>query len=325
MISVIVPIYNSERWIHGCVNSIQCQSYSDIEIILVDDCSTDKSFSICELLEKEDDRIKLYKNPYNQGANLTRSNGVSIASGEYIMFVDSDDQLPPTCIEDLLQFSNVSDIVIGVKWDTNEDNKTLSADSWRKNCARGGYYMSPIAKLYKKTLFEKNTFDIPTEIKVCEDDVMNTRLAWKNVKPVTLFLKRKCYIYNKNDLSLTGKWKWTIEKFRNVYDAVRESIPETEVPSMLTDLLYRRIESLQVVYRNNLDYRTVKLVNDKEIAYMKGILADAETCSFKLPILIKLTCMLPKSPCILWLHKTQQQLIIIKEFIQRITKPLTSI
>ena len=90
MISVIIPVYNAEKVLKKCVDSILVQSYQDLEIILVNDGSQDDSLKVCENLSKSDDRIRVI-NQKNEGAAVARNTGLDAATGEYIMFVDSDD------------------------------------------------------------------------------------------------------------------------------------------------------------------------------------------------------------------------------------------
>lgn len=90
LISVIVPVYNTERYLERCIASLRNQTLGDIEIILVDDSSTDSSLEICKKMAKEDDRIKVLSK-VNEGAGMARNAALAIASGEYIGFVDSDD------------------------------------------------------------------------------------------------------------------------------------------------------------------------------------------------------------------------------------------
>lgn len=92
MISIIIPIYNSEKYINECIDSLINQTYKNIEIILIDDGSTDSSYAICEAYQKKDNRIKLFKKD-NGGQGSARNLGLQIATGDYIMFVDSDDAL----------------------------------------------------------------------------------------------------------------------------------------------------------------------------------------------------------------------------------------
>ena len=92
-ISIIVPVYNVEKWIEDCLQSIEEQSFGDFEMICLDDCSTDGSWSIVERYASLDPRIKLYRNDRNRGLSYTRNRGMSLASGKYILFVDSDDMI----------------------------------------------------------------------------------------------------------------------------------------------------------------------------------------------------------------------------------------
>ena len=93
MVSIIVPVYNSSRYLPQCVESILKQDYSDFELILVDDASTDKSRKLEETYEKKDQRVVCIYKTQNKGVDYARFSGLSVARGEYIMFVDSDDWL----------------------------------------------------------------------------------------------------------------------------------------------------------------------------------------------------------------------------------------
>lgn len=101
MVSIVVPIYNKERELSKCIDSLINQTYKDLEIILVNDGSQDSSRNICENFSKKDHRIKLI-NKKNQGVELARMTGIKNATGQYITFVDSDDWLPNNAIEYLL-------------------------------------------------------------------------------------------------------------------------------------------------------------------------------------------------------------------------------
>ena len=93
MISIIVPIYNTAKFLSQCIDSILNQSYKDIEVILVNDASPDNSLSICESYSKRDTRIIIINKKLNEGLEKARYSGVQIAKGKYIMHVDSDDWL----------------------------------------------------------------------------------------------------------------------------------------------------------------------------------------------------------------------------------------
>ena len=90
LVSIIVPIYNVERYINDCVKSLLKQTYNNIEIILVDDGFTDMSGMICDNLKSNDNRIKVI-HKRNGGLSDARNEGINIASGKYLTFIDSDD------------------------------------------------------------------------------------------------------------------------------------------------------------------------------------------------------------------------------------------
>lgn len=102
-VSIIVPVYNVEAYLRECLDSVLSQDFEDYEIICVEDCSTDSSFDI--LREYENDlHIKIIKNPINRGLSATRNVGIREASGEYILFVDSDDIIKPEACKELYEY-----------------------------------------------------------------------------------------------------------------------------------------------------------------------------------------------------------------------------
>ena len=112
MVSVIIPIYNTEKYLHQCVNSVLAQTYSDLEIILVNDGSPDKSGDICDEYAATDNRI-IVVHKENGGLSDARNAGLDVATGEYIYFLDSDDYIETDAIERLVLFmeSEKADIV----------------------------------------------------------------------------------------------------------------------------------------------------------------------------------------------------------------------
>ncbi len=108
-ISIIVPIYNSEKYLEECIESIVNQSYKNLEIILVDDGSTDNSFDICLNYTNTDNRVKYYKKE-NTGVSSTRNFGINVSTGSFIMFVDSDDILKKNCVESLANIIDDADM-----------------------------------------------------------------------------------------------------------------------------------------------------------------------------------------------------------------------
>lgn len=102
-ISIIVPIFNCEDYLYTCIDSLVCQSYTDIEIILVDDGSSDRSASICDYYKEQDSRIKVIHKT-NGGVSSARNAGLRICNGEYILFVDADDWVDEDAYERIIKY-----------------------------------------------------------------------------------------------------------------------------------------------------------------------------------------------------------------------------
>ena len=172
LISVIVPVYNVEAYLEKCVNSILHQTYENIEVILIDDGSTDNSGAICDALAADDLRIKvLHKS--NGGVSSARNLGISVASGAYICFVDSDDWLDidyfelvaPILIKQkpiLLQNNYVKDDGEGnttCKFLPSEDFNCTAKQAFYEMATGCHYGWEPFASFYEATACKKVKFD----------------------------------------------------------------------------------------------------------------------------------------------------------------------
>ena len=167
MISIIVPVYNVEEYLEECLESIRKQTYQDIEVILVNDGSTDGSQAICERYCQMDKRFRLI-NQKNQGQSVARNRGVKESLGEYIMFVDSDDVVSLGLLEQLMKYmSNGIDIVECDRTEAiqclNEEKKDIHVKEFDSNealyqCFNHGVSWSPVAKLYRREIVEKVPF-----------------------------------------------------------------------------------------------------------------------------------------------------------------------
>ncbi len=121
MISVIIPVYNVKKYIERCLDSVTAQTYKDLEIIIIDDGSTDGSGEICDTYAQNDDRIRLIHQS-NRGQSYARNAALDIAAGDYIAFVDSDDLVHPQMYEILMniQEETSADMVIADKYTVSE-------------------------------------------------------------------------------------------------------------------------------------------------------------------------------------------------------------
>lgn len=112
-VSIIVPVYNANKYLHDCLNSIKSQTFPDFEVLLIDDGSNDDSLSILQEYQTADTRFRVYQQD-NRGASSARNVGLDNAVGEYVCFVDADDQIAPTYLADLyLAMSNQVDSTMG--------------------------------------------------------------------------------------------------------------------------------------------------------------------------------------------------------------------
>nr|MBP7471733.1 glycosyltransferase [Prevotella sp.] len=124
-LSIIIPVYNVEKYINRCIDSVLAQTFSDFELLLIDDGSTDKSAKVCDIYASTDTRIRVFhKN--NEGVSSARNFGLDKAVGEYVMFVDGDDELFPYSLTTLLEDAyDKYDLIIGGYQSYNENNELL--------------------------------------------------------------------------------------------------------------------------------------------------------------------------------------------------------
>jgi len=163
-VSIIVPVYNMEKYLRKCLDSLINQTYENIEIIIINDGSTDNSDEIINEYAKKHNNI-VYYSKENEGVSLTRNRGLDLATGEYIMFVDSDDYVSSDIVETLINLAvnNDLDIVTSdiIKFYTDgteeyfKTNKEFSVDEV-KNYIIGD--SGPCAKLFKKEIINKIRF-----------------------------------------------------------------------------------------------------------------------------------------------------------------------
>ena len=110
-ISVIVPVYNAEKYLHRCIDSVLAQTYTDFELLLIDDGSKDQSGEICDEYAQKDARVRVFHQE-NGGVSSARNLGLDNAKGEWVTFVDSDDWAKPYYIEHLVASIDGADLVV---------------------------------------------------------------------------------------------------------------------------------------------------------------------------------------------------------------------
>ena len=205
-VSVIIPVYNSELYLNCCLDSILAQSYETLEIILVDDGSTDASSAICDDYAKKDHRIKVIHKA-NGGVSSARNAGIRRATGDYFVFIDADDYINPDSIESMISCSG-SDIVIAQIQQFNNqpsshvrqlDGHTVftmdGREAIRRTLYNKGIQNSPCAKLYSRKAVKGIFFD--EKIHMAEDLLFNF-MVMQNTKKVSV-INRTAYYYRNND------------------------------------------------------------------------------------------------------------------------------
>lgn len=197
MISVVIPVYNAEKYIQQCIRSILNQSYSDLEIILVDDGSSDSSASICQELVQEDTRIKYYYQ-LNNGVTSARKRGVELASGEYIAFVDADDTIEKDFLKILVdKIIEGFDMVIS---GTSLEGE-MNGDTFVSAVLESKLPPNIWGRLIKKEVLSDDVFNISHDLSIGEDIIMNI-LIGLNIHHLIYVFNKSYYNYEVHDTSV---------------------------------------------------------------------------------------------------------------------------
>lgn len=212
MVSVIVPIYNAESTINRCVESIVNQTFEDIEIILVNDGSTDDSELHIQNWAKKDKRVKaIHQN--NQGVSEARNVGIETAQGEYIVFADVDDWMMPNCIEETMRRHCPGNLTIfGYYADFVDDEGLIKHTKIRVNSENEkdylvlskiydlfckGLFGSVWNKLYEADAIKKNNIKFDSQMNLGEDIVFNVEYIEKGIKEICV-INNPLYHYIEN-------------------------------------------------------------------------------------------------------------------------------
>lgn len=248
LISVIVPIYNVENYLKRCIESIQKQTYSNLEIILVDDGSPDACPKMCDEMSTQDSRIKVMHKE-NAGQGLARNDGLKIATGEYVTFVDSDDWISEDHIENLYNalVENQADVALGNHTRVSADGQmnprmlTLEEGVYEKDRVVNEILISLIGadvhssqdvlinssvsmNLYRMDIIRKNNICFISErYAVAEDFYFN--VDYFHFANRVVFTKEKGYFYFKNYESTCEKYNpKRFERTLNYYNVITQKV-----------------------------------------------------------------------------------------------------
>ena len=251
-ISVIIPVYNTEKYLHRCIDSVLAQTYQDFELLLIDDGSKDSSGAICDEYAAKDARVRVFHKE-NGGVSSARRMGVAHSSGEYVYFVDSDDSILPDALQEMLKCvqSDVDIVVFDSRLDGSYSSieyaeQLLNFQDW-----------AVWSKLYRRTLFDSAIFDLPREIRVGEDFIMNLRLL-RNVRGNIVCRPTNKYMYNVGtSTSAQASHKSTYEYEKKIVGYADKAVTQLPFDDSLMDKLFHwKLEYLKGVigYRYKVVY-----------------------------------------------------------------------
>lgn len=245
MVSIIVPIYNAEKYISRCVESILGQSYHDFELILIDDGSTDLSLGLCKAFAQKDPRVRVV-HQINKGVSSARNLGIRHAHGEYIGFVDIDDYIDKDMLKKMVfQIQNTeAEIIVcdsvAISAGRNVELETISALPGSKILEKSSMQPKILLELagavwrcfYSTDLIRKNNIIFPRGLKISEDRIFNL-YAMGYAKRIA-YLKEALYYRTLNEESAVHRYHFnymeivergrleTIDAIKNAWNDQKE-------------------------------------------------------------------------------------------------------
>lgn len=220
-ISVIIPVYNVESYLSKCIDSILCQTYTDFELLLVDDGSSDASGKICDMYKENDNRIRVFHKK-NEGVSKARNLALNNALGEFVIFVDSDDWIEPNTFELVLnQLENFDILFFDIIWHYEDNSiRTNSAGNFlvtnRENVEQAIFRLIhnltdvnlfgfTVNKIFRKSIIDKYNIRFIENLAISEDEIFTMEYCLK-ISSMKYFVC-PLYHYIWKQQGLTHKYK----------------------------------------------------------------------------------------------------------------------
>ncbi len=232
-LSIIIPVYNTSKYLERCIKSTIEQDFKEIEVIIINDCSTDNSLEIIHKYLKIDQRLILINKEKNEGLSAARNSGIEIATGEYILHIDSDDWVEKDYFKEMYEYAqkNCADIVISdyyIDFDNGQNFYTRDQDNIVEVVKEKGIenifllksYPCVWNKLIKTELYKKNKVQHPKGISLGEDLAVIPKLMYFSKKIIKL--NKAYYHYIQNPLSITSQNN--INKFYDLYKVIKLNV-----------------------------------------------------------------------------------------------------
>lgn len=286
IVSIIIPVYNCEKYITRCLDSLINQTYSNIEIILVNDGSNDKSEDAIREFAKNDNRIKLY-NQINQGVSVARNTGLDKAIGKYIMFVDADDYIELDMVDELIKpIQNENTIVFCDNteiWSKNIDERKLFSGISSQKITKeivleeiaSGRAGLVCGKLFERNIITENNIKFDKNVKVCEDQLFFLEVV--NHCEHFIHIPKTLYNYDRrNENSATIKYQENalenqLYVLKNIEQILsKSSLSKENINSILKN---RYFNAVQLCISNEITNTKLSNINRK-IKKIKDIISN---------------------------------------------------
>jgi glycosyltransferase involved in cell wall biosynthesis len=252
LISIIVPVYNTEDYLSECLDSLLHQTYNDIEVVIVNDGSTDSSSALIESYKQKDTRVKVV-NKKNAGVSAARNDGLRSSIGDYVLFVDSDDYLTnKRAVElmvDSINSNNWPDIVMfkrqhdGNDYTYLEEKKFVTADIM-KHMVLTETLNTLWNKLYKRDAILEKHLTFHTSIRMGEDLLFN--IEYFSGLHSLLFLDQELYYYREDNIHAATK-KYMNNKYddlMHVNDGMMQWAKDADETALLASVQYIRMKNV---------------------------------------------------------------------------------
>lgn len=290
LVSIIIPVYNTEKYLEHCITSVLNQTYKNIEVILVNDGSTDNSGEICDKYATKDCRIKVIHQK-NSGVSTTRNIGISVAVGQYIQFIDSDDSIDPIMTENLINAvnDNIQLVICGYKSINLDRQNRINAKEYCPNeyiynktdfmLHFADFFNSdlinpPWNKLYSANLIRKYNIHYLENINLGEDLLFN--LDYIKICDFIATVNTPLYLHLNQDMNslTTGYKKDFFINQKMLFESVRKFILDNGCYEENQDLIQTKFTDRIVVCLQNLFHKSSDLNLDSRRKKILQIIYD---------------------------------------------------
>ncbi len=320
LISIIIPVYNTEKYLSDCIDSVLSQTYNNFELILVDDGSNDQSGDICDEYAKSDSRV-LSIHQENSGVSVARNQGISVANGDYLAFIDSDDIVHRDFLKTLINEIAIKDIDLIICQFT-KDESCIKNDNWDRNIKEGRSYnikdatlkmingglsWCPFGKLYKTNIIKENALIFDKNIAFNEDMLFN--LSYLSLcNGIIMELEDCLYFYRDNPNSSCSKRfdknSKNIERKISVYRAYTLAKKIFDDSEINTSIELRRIAGAVVDLRLIVATKFSRELKHEMLHYIRRnqFLYYSSRNTIKSKISVMLSSISPELEFYVWKH-----------------------